>query len=224
MSQQGASEASGGGPGVSNLVHLFGDRFVPLARGKGPQVFGRTDTTVAVDRNQLATTLIAASVWGLREAGLVRLEQRQEKKLGLIKVKRTHMWPMGDGPGSGDLERRVLALIRTMSGESGLTEYNLVRSLVPEGEEPYGWVVGAALIDAEEQGYVTRTTNAKGQLTGFEPVRERLAALEPAAADVATRWKAFTESEPEMVKPLRPHIDTALHTRIKDDEPFERDS
>lgn len=225
MSQPAGFEEADSGPGISNVIHLFGDRFAPLARGTGPRVYGRTDTTVAVDRQQLATTLIAGSVWGLRESGLVRLEQRQEKKLGLIKIKRTHMWPVGDGPARGDLERRVLDLIRGFAGESGLTEYNLVRRLVPTTGEPYGWVVGVVMTDAVEQGYVTRITDAHGKLTGFEPVHEKLAALEPAASDVALRWKAFGESEPEMVKPLRSHIDTALHGRIEaEDEPFERES
>lgn len=224
MSQPVGPEAAGSGPGISNLIHLFGDRFAPLAKGKGPRVYSRTDTTVAVDRQQLATTLIAASVWGLRESGLVRLEQRQEKKLGLIKLKRTHMWPAGDGPVRGDLERRVLNLIRGNAEESGLTEYNLVRMLVPRGDEPYGWVVGGVLTDDAEQGYVTATYDAKGVLSGFEPVFDKIAALEPAAADVALRWKAFGEREPEMLKPLRSHIDTALHGRMRDDEPYERDS
>lgn len=153
MSQPVGPEADGSGQGISNLIHLFGDRFAPLAKGKGPRVYSRTDTTVAVDRQQLATTLIAASVWGLRESGLVRLEQRQEKKLGLIKLKRTHMWPAGDGPVGGDLERRVLNLIRGNAGESGLTSLPLrctrpirsqVRSVVTCGSfHPHMYLSGS---------------------------------------------------------------------------------
>lgn len=224
MSQPVGPETTESGPGISNLIHLFGDRFAPRAKGKGPQVYSRTDAIIAVDRQQLAITLIAASLWGLRESGRVRLEQRQDKKLGLIKVKRTHMWLVSNEPVRGQLDQRVLNLIRDNAGESGLTEYNLVRALVPTTDEPYGWVVGVVLQDDAEQGYVTPTYNAEGKLSGYEPVSDKISALEPTAADIERRWKVFGETEPEMLKPLRSHIDTVLHGRIKDDEPFERDS
>ncbi len=96
--------------------------------------------------------------------------------------------------------------------------------LVPKGDEPYGWVVGAVLQDDADQGYVISTHDSQGKLSGFAPVSDMIAALEPAAADLARRWKAFGEAEPQTLKPLRSHIDTALHGRIQDDEPYERDS
>lgn len=53
-------------PGVSNLIHLFADRFMPTA--KGPLVYSRTDSNVGVNTETLATQLIAGAIWGLQES------------------------------------------------------------------------------------------------------------------------------------------------------------
>lgn len=211
-------DSAGAQPGVSNLIHLFADRFMPTA--KGPLVYGRTDQSVGVKLETLATRLIAGAIWGLRENGYARVEQREEKKLGLVKLKRTHMWPSsieGAVP-AGALEQGILALLRTTSKhhdpEKGWTEYDLVRSYVPTVDRPYWWVVNTVLRDDEAKGYLTTKADASGKKL-YEAVTESIAGLEAEASELAERWNAFTQTESEMAKPLFSHVDTAIHGRAK---------
>jgi len=208
------AEPSAAEPGVSNLIHLFADRFMPTA--KGPLVYSRTDSNVGVNTETLATQLIAGAIWGLQESGLARLEQREDKKLGFVKVHRTHMWPIGDNATtpSSALDRMVLTLLRATTKhhnpEVGWTEYDLVRALVPKVELPYTWVVGTVLKDDAAKGYLTTEADKKGKRLVYAAVPDKIASLAAQASDLAQRWHAFTQSEPDMIKPLISHIRTAI--------------
>jgi hypothetical protein len=218
MSAASAPDPGAAEPGVSNLIHLFADRFMPTA--KGPLVYSRADN-VGVKVETLATTLIAGAIWGLRENGHARLEQREEKKLGFIKLKRTHMWPAGPEASTppGALDQAILDLLRSSTKhhtpETGWTEYDLTRALVPTVDSPYKWVVTTVLNDDAAKGYLAPQTDASGKHLVYESVAATIAALEHEASKLAQGWKAFTDSEPDMAKPLISHIDTAIHGREK---------
>jgi hypothetical protein len=140
-----------GGPSASDIVYLFGDRFVNKARMGGEQlVYGGAK----VKHSDLAEKLLVAAFADLAGRGYLGLEAIQEKKLGLFTTRDVQITRLS---GAGEALYGVDAAIwDNLSGDPRQDRVREIISRILGGECPNPWrnIVELAKKGLAEQGYL----------------------------------------------------------------------
>ncbi len=140
-----------GGPSASDIVYLFGDRFVKKARVGGEQlVYG----SAKVKLSDLAEKLLVSAFADLAGRGYLGLEAIQEKKLALFTTRDVQVTRLG-GPGEA-LYGVDAAIWDNLSGDPRQDRVREIISRILGGERPNPWrgIVELAKMGLAEQGYL----------------------------------------------------------------------
>jgi hypothetical protein len=140
-----------GGPSASDIVYLFGDRFVKKARLGGEQlVYGGAK----VKNNDLAEKLLVAAFADLAGRGYLGLEVIKEKKLGLFTTRDVQVTRLSE-PGAA-LYGVDGAIWDNLSGDRRQDRVREIisRILVRERPNPWRVIVEVAKNGLAEQGYL----------------------------------------------------------------------
>jgi hypothetical protein len=191
---------------ASTIAHLYGDRFAgPL----GPGEIGTTcySTGRGVVTRTLAGTMVACALWDLRERGAIALDPYHEKKLfGTKSGVRARL--IAEIPAAGVDAALMKSLTRQKKArEPGIDVRSLVNSTVPTSPNPHNEVIGLALIQELDEGYLTKAmvdgpVDRHGK-TGkprarYVPESERVAGLAARADSLLVAWDAFGANESEL--------------------------
>ncbi len=140
-----------GNPSASDIVYLFGDRFVKKARMGGEQlVYGGAK----VKRSDLAEKLLVAAFADLAGRGYLGLEAIQEKKLALFTTRDVQVTRLS-GPGEA-LYGVDAAIWENLIGDPRQDRVRdiISRILVRESPNPWRKIVELAKNGLAEQGYL----------------------------------------------------------------------
>lgn len=214
---------------ASVVVHLYADRFMPAAAaGKGGPI--ALSSGVVVVREVLASLMVAAGLWSLREQGAVALEVFHEKKMfGTKSGVRVRL--VQELPTSGLEAQLMQSLARNKKArQDGVGVRDLVHAVVPRSPVPYSEVVGVAILQECDEGYVLkemrpgapdkrgRPGKPKPHIT---PVPDRIATLAPLAEHLVAQWAQFAAAEAELKEMLvaesRAGISASTHTETEFD-------
>jgi hypothetical protein len=195
----------------STLAYLFADRFVLKEQpGKsGMTAYGTGEVVVTME---LSAGLVAIALWQLRERGVVTLERYSGKRLMFFSVNGVRIGLTGQDPGPlHGVEKVVLAhLQKSKRGREGRETAFDVANMISRDGDPRDAVTRVAIADAVELGYLDRVKQdvgvvgrIKGKGTALEPHADLVAALDPAAQQLAAAWRDFRTREVEVAELLR---------------------
>ena len=202
-------------PSTGTLLFLYGERVAPPAGVLGGTVVPYHGVKVSTE--DLAVTVLAASIWGLRQAGLLQLQEVTQKALGMIKQQHVQLTMVGSPAlrtGYDDLVLRGVA-----SGAT--TAHDVVyRWFGGDVVDPAGQVLGVANDEMVTLGLAAAVDAGRGAIGGWlrgntriEPDRDRIAALWPAFEQAAAGWQYFRQSEPALAETLLDSCRKALRNR-----------
>jgi hypothetical protein len=227
MTQQAVQPGTATPATGSTLAYLFADRFVlKEAAGKtGMKAFGTGQVVVT---RELSAGLVAIALWQLRERGAVTLEAYSAKKLGFISTSGVRVGLTGNPAASArGVEKQILDhLQRSKRGREGReTAFDVANLICREGKDPRGVVIRMAIDDAVELGYLERVkqdagavAHMRGKGSTIEPHADLIAALEPAAQELAVAWRDFRTGEEPLAKQLRSTTFDGIEAKVRDRE------
>ena len=210
--------ASPGDASPVYLLILFADELVPRdkAMTRGFKVPGKG---VKVQVEPLAQLLAARAFWSAREHGLISLGLVHEERKSLVRKKtktttilRVERTDETDKAFGTELLTKVdmaTALVAKLVPPDGAPAYEVAASLVgKESDNPNVKLLGQFLRFSATEGVL----EIKGRPlmepfvevlpTVHEPAPERLAALEPAIAEMRHAWTMFKDRERELYDAL----------------------
>lgn len=209
---------------ASSLAYLFADYITPaLPAGKrGQSAFASGAVVSAPD---LAVRLGMVAVWGLRQAGILRLEPYEAKKL-MVKVHGVHAQLVSEPQRCNGIENQVLTQWFHGGFAPAGEDVGKAFSWIPMCPSPGDVVITAAISDAVANGFLVRVPvqrSVGARLVGtpahhLQPVPDRIDALRPRAADFRDRWVTFTQTEQHLFAALEKTIATNIHRRERRDD------
>ncbi len=214
---------------TSSLAYLFADYITPpVPAGKrGQSAFASGAVVSAPD---LAVRLGMVAVWGLREAGILRLEPYEAKKL-MVKVRGVHAHLVSEPPRYNGLENEVLT--QWFHGGFGPAGEDVGKAFtwIPMCPSPSDVVITTAISDVVANGFLVRVPvqrSVGAKLAGkpahcLQPVPDRIDALRPRAAEFRDRWVRFTQTEQQLFAALEKTIATNIHRRERSDDNYADD-
>ncbi|MEO9220439.1 MAG: hypothetical protein ABI251_01435 [Mycobacteriaceae bacterium] len=217
--QQQSTELS-----TSSLAYLFADYITPLmpAGKRGQTAFA---SGAVVNAPDLAVRLGMVAVWGLREAGIVRLEPYEAKKL-MVKVHGVHAQLVSEPQRYDGIENKVLTQWYHGGFAPAGEDVGKAFTWIPLCPSPGDVVITTAMSDAVANGFLVRVPlqrSVGARLAGkpahhLQPVPDRIDALRPRAAELRDRWVRFTQTEQYLFAALEKTIATNIHRRERSDD------
>jgi hypothetical protein len=207
---EGRDDDFAGATSTASLFLLFADQVVPKdkAMTRGFQVPG---TDVKVQLVALARLLAAATLWSMRERGLVSVDLVHEERKGLFGKKKTSTVVRVER--SGKEGRGIDGLVTRMVPDEGTTAWRVTASLVGQkSQQPGAQLLSRLIVLAGEEGVVEAEVNKWTSTKAHPPSTERVAELEPVFAEVRDAWQRFQEGEPELAAALLAECKTGIDT------------
>ena len=205
----------GATPSTGTLFYLFGDRVAPAAGRLGGTVVPYAGTKVKSD--DLAATVLAASVWGLRQAGLLKLEEVTTKSMGMFKQQHVALAMVGTPALHTGYDDLVLRGV----GGGAKNAYDVAHKWYGKDvTDPAGKLLGVAeqemvqlgLADAVDAGRGAISSKLLGN-TRVEPNHERIGLMWSAFEQAHAGWQMFQQSEPSMAATLLSSCRKAIKNR-----------
>ena len=194
----------------SELVVLFGDRFVPVAGLLGYKEEVLTSgTKVATDK--LMNAAVGAALWAVHRSGAATLEIRQGKALfGLVKTQKLHV-SRGNGP--AEFPAHSLEAYIVEAAAAGPEVQKLLESYIGnEVSDPAGHTLGRIKAGMAERGVLEmekRTSMKVFTTSHFVLPASTRAAAEGATLDPVHALLRGAEREPGLGKMVQGAIDGA---------------
>lgn len=210
---------TGAAPSTGTLLYLFGDRVVPAAGRLGGTVVPYSGAKVKSE--DLAATVLAASIWGLRQAGLLQLQEVTTKSLGMFKQQHVTLTVVGSPAlrtGYDDL------VLRGVSGGAH-TAYEVAhRWYGTDVNDPAGRLLGVADQEMVQLGLAAAVDAGRGAIsskllgsTRIEPDRERIGTWWTAFEQAYAGWQMFQQQEPSLATTLVDTCRRAIKNRQDSD-------
>jgi len=194
----------------SELVVLFGDRFVPVAGLLGYKEEVLTSgTKVATDK--LMNAAVGAALWAVHRSGAATLEIRQGKALfGLVKTQKLHV---SRGGGPAEFPAHSLEAYIVEAAAAGPEVQKLLESYIGnEVSDPAGHTLGRIKAGMAERGVLEmekRTSMKVFTTSHFVLPASTRAAAEGATLDPVHALLRGAEREPGLGKMVQGAIDGA---------------
>ena len=202
-------------PSTGTLLQLFGDRVVAPAGRLGGTVTPYSG--VKVKSEELAVTVLASSVWGLREAGLLQLQEVTSKSMGVFKQQHVALSMVGSPSmrtGYDDLVLRGVA-----SGAPNVYEV-AYRWFGTDVNDPAGRLLGVADQEMVQLGLAEAVDSGRGAIgsrllgsTRVEPRRDQIGALWSTFERAHAGWQLFQQQEPTLATTLLTSCRKAIRNR-----------
>lgn len=214
----------------SLLMYLFADRFLEPKgwRHVGVAVPCRD---VEVRADQLASSMFAAALWSLREAGVLQLELSKRKKMLVMPTTRVAVRLTADPGQRPGLEGAVLEALRKAKPKDDHVDALIRAWFGSDEKDPHSTVSGVEVEEAITQGLIQRveTDAGRGMIVAklmmgntkvsLEPQCERIAGLEGASAQFRDRWQRFAADETPLRDTLLAECTSAINTRVESEGP-----
>ncbi len=203
-------------------MYLFCDRMTPLAK-EGTRGQRCWSTGRVVQTKTLAVRLGVVAVLGLREAGLVAIEQYEGKKM-FIKVRGVRAKIIAPSQAFGGIEEYLLGYFATgRRVGDGCDVGDAFNLMMPSGSNPYGDVVQKSIDDVIAHGYLARIPAQRGvrdkishkPAFQLEAVPERIQEIKPTFESFVSRWNDFYEDERPLHDELQRTILNGISGREK---------
>lgn len=198
------------------LLYVFADELIErdAQGGRGERVPG---TEVAVEQDALAAHVVAMTLWGLREFGLVRLRLERTRRFGV--VRRTSVVASASAPLTGGVVEHLLSR-QIQPGRDASVRDAVHRALGRDSSTPARDVVRLAAGAALDEGYLHAADvgrSAVGALvlgrTDLELAPAAVAAARGEWEAVLRAWRGFHRAEPELATELLRACRTAITDR-----------
>jgi hypothetical protein len=202
-------------PSTGTLFYLFGDRVAPAAGRLGGTVVPYVGTKVKSD--DLAGTVLAATIWGLRQAGLLKLEEVTTKSLGMFKQQHIALAMVG----TPSLRTGYDDLVLRGVGGGARNAYDVVYTWYgSDVADPAGRLLGVAEQEMVQLGLADAVDAGRGAIAGkllgntkVEPNRQRIGTMWAAFEQAHAGWQMFQQSEPTMATTLLTSCRKAIKNR-----------
>jgi hypothetical protein len=199
-------------------VYPFADRIVPAdtAFKAGATL---PCSGAKVQKQPLAATLVAIALWQLREAGAVRLEPFDKKRL-LGRQRRVGLARSGAGTLPGGFAHSFAGWINDGGPDANTVEAVVARWFEADSPDPSDVVIERVALSLQAAGFLAPAESVRASIvdqlkagTGLQADCATIETLRTTAEAVITAWQAFTTSEAEVHGLTLKEVERAIKSR-----------